>query len=129
MNGEAFVHLEIDPATAALQLRLWNVNQVDRSMNRDIGGGFRVVAGVEFDPRGRRVAYHVRENPDAPFATNYGTIRVPAEDVLHVFEPLFPGQARGLSWLAPSLTRIAEIDKGEDANLARFNAAGCLPDF
>lgn len=129
VNGEAFVHLEVDPDTGALQLRLWNVNQVDRSMNRDIGGGFRVVAGVESDPRGRRVAYHVRENPDAPFATNYGTIRVPAEDVLHVFEPLFPGQARGLSWLAPSLTRIAEIDKSEDANLARLNASAMFAGF
>ena len=129
VNGEAFVHLESDPAAAALQLRLWNVNQVDRSMNRDIGGGFRIVAGIEFDPRGRRLAYHVRENPDAPFATNYGTVRVPAEDVLHVFEPLFPGQVRGLSWLAPSLTRIAEIDKGEDANLARLNASALFAGF
>jgi lambda family phage portal protein len=129
VNGEAFAHLEVDPAAAALQLRLWNVNQVDRSMNRDIGGGFRIVAGIEFDPRGRRLAYHVRENPDAPFATNCGTIRVPAEDVLHVFEPLFPGQTRGLSWLAPSLTRIAEIDKGEDANLARLNASALFAGF
>lgn len=129
VNGEAFVHLESDPAAAALQLRLWNVNQVDRSMNRDLGVGFRVVAGIEFDPRGRRLAYHVRENPDAPFATTYGTIRVPAEDVLHIFEPLFPGQVRGLSWLAPALTRIAEIDKAEDANLARLNAASLFAGF
>lgn len=121
--GEAFVHMSADPNTAALRLRLWSPEQIDPAMTREIGDGRRIIAGIEFDAAGRRVAYHVRENPDVPLAVSYTTRRVPAEDVLHVFEPLFPGQVRGISRLAPVAARLAEVDKLEDALLAKANTA------
>lgn len=121
--GEAFVHLSVDPRTGALRLRLLSPDQIDASLNRDLGNGYRIIAGIEIDPNGWRVAYHVRENPDVPFATPYGTRRVPAEDILHVFDPIFPGQMRGLSRLAPVATRLSEVDKLEDALLAKTNTA------
>lgn len=126
VTGEAFVHLIVDRDTGGLQLRLWASSQVDRTMNRDLGNGARIVAGVEFSRDGKRDAYHVRENPDLPFATNWSTKRVPAEDVLHLFKVLFPGQVRGISWLTPSLTRDAEITKLEDALLAKFNVSALV---
>jgi len=121
--GEAFVHLLADPDTGALRLRLWSPEQVDPSLTRDLGNGAKIVAGIEIDAAGRRTAYHVRENADVPFATPYGTRRIPAEDVIHLFEPLFPGQMRGISRLAPVATRLSEVDKLEDALLAKANTA------
>ncbi|WP_414833600.1 phage portal protein [Afifella sp. YEN Y35] len=121
--GEAFVHLLADPETGALRLRLWSPEQIDPHLTRDLGNGVKIVAGIEIDAFGRRVAYHVRENADMPFATPYGTKRIPAEDVLHIFEPNFPGQMRGISRLAPVATRITEVDKLEDALVAKANTA------
>ena len=37
--------------------------------------------------------------------------RVPAEDILHVFEPLVPGQVRGISRFAPVLLRLRDLDE------------------
>lgn len=121
--GEAFVHMSPDMETGALRLRLWSPEQVDPSLTRDIGNGARIVAGIEFAASGKRVAYHVRENADVPFAMSYGTERIPAEDVLHIFEPTFPGQVRGISRLTPVATRLSEVDKLEDALLAKANTA------
>lgn len=121
--GEAFIHMIADPETGALLLRRWSPDQVDRSLNRDLGEGARIVAGIEFNRAGRRVAYHVLENADTPFVPAYAPRRVSAEDVIHLFELLFPGQVRGISWLTASATRLAEIDKLEDALLAKFNTA------
>jgi len=121
--GEAFVHMIADRDSGSLRLRIWGVDQVDRSLTRALANGGRIVAGIEFDASGRRVAYHVTENADTHLVPAYAPRRVAAEDVVHLFEPIFPGQARGISWLAPSATRLTEIDKLEDALLAKFNTS------
>lgn len=121
--GEVLVHMVADRETGSLKLRLWGADQVDRSLNRDLSAGARIVAGIEFDAGGRRVAYHVVENADTPFVPSYTPRRIPAEDVVHLFETIFPGQVRGISWLSPSATRLVEIDKLDDAMLAKFNTA------
>ena len=121
--GEAFVHMSVDREDRGLRLRLWSPDQVDPSLTRDIGGGRRIVAGIEIGIDGQRLAYHVRENADIPFATPYGTRRIPADDVIHIYEPIFPGQMRGLSRLASVANRLSEVDKLEDALLAKANTA------
>ncbi len=42
-------------------------------------------------------------------------MRIDAADVLHVMLPLAPGQARGLSWLAPIVVAHSEFDQLTDA--------------
>ena len=102
ISGEAFVLMSIEPGTLALSLRLLSPEQIQTGLNYELPSGNRVVAGIELDPAGRRVAYHVLRNaPDGLFPVPLETIRVPAEDMCHVFEPHFPGQVRGLSLLAP----------------------------
>ena len=64
-----------------------------------------------------------RNAPDSAFPIPWDIVRVPAEDVCHVYEPHFPGQVRGLSLFGPLGTRLVETDKLEDALLARFNTA------
>ena len=44
-------------------------------------------------------------------------VRVLAREVLHVFDQLFPGQVRGISWLAPVLLKLADFDAASDAML------------
>lgn len=114
IDGESFIHMET--RAEGLRLRLLPPELLDEADTRDLGNGGYVVAGVEFDVSGRRVAYHVlTARPTDVFAHASGSIRVPAEDMIHLCAPLGAGQVRGVSWLAPVLLRLAELDATEDA--------------
>lgn len=128
-DGEAFARLEADEGDA-LRVRLIPPEQVDRSLHRELGDGARIVAGVEFDARGRRVAYHVfPDSPDLPFATAIMPLRVDAADMIHVFRPTYAGQVRGVSALAPVLTMLSELDKTMDAQVVRQQLGAALAGF
>lgn len=90
--------------------------QLDMSMTRDLSGGRLIANGVELDGDGRRVAYYIHPaKPSDQFPTYAPPVRVPAEDVLHVYRPSGPGAVRGVSALAPVMLRLAELDATEDA--------------
>jgi len=127
--GECFALLITTPA--GLRIRLIDPDLVDVSDTRELGGGRRIVAGIEFDADGTRVAYHVlRRRPTDRFASSYGEReRIPAADVIHLFNPIAPGQVRGLTWLASILLRLSELDKLEDAQLLRQQIAAMFAVF
>lgn len=58
-----------------------------------------VIQGIEFNPGGQIVAYHLYE--ETPELKLYGqtvnTTRVPQDKILHIFKPHRPGAVRGLS--------------------------------
>lgn len=128
-DGEAFVQIRIDP-DGAVRLKLIPTDQVDPSLSRELSDGGRIIAGIEFDASERVVAYHVLpEAPGAPF-TAYGTaIRIPASDMIHVFDMLFPGQVRGLSWLSPVLLKLRDRDEASDALLMQLKVASLMTGF
>lgn len=128
-DGEAFVHLRLD-TEGDLRPKLIPTDQVDASLIRDLGNGARIVAGIEFDATDQVAAYHVlKESPGSPFAFYGEAVRVPAVDMLHVFDPLFPGQVRGLSWLAPVLLKMRDRDEASDALLMQLKTASLLTGF
>lgn len=88
--------------------------------------------GIERNKYGRRVAYWLyREHPgDKPMrpSTN-DLVRVLASDIRHIFEPLRPGQLRGVSQLAPILVRLRSSMDFEDAVLDRQKLANLFVAF
>ena len=56
-------------------------------------------------------------------------LRVPAADCLHLFKPLAAGQLRGITWLAPVLLRLHELDQFEDAALVKAKVAALFTGF
>lgn len=130
VQGEAFILLRVDPDTGALSPELLDPVQVDRMLDRENPDGSRITGGVEFDAFGRRVAYWVRPDPPGvALARMRDPVRVHAADLLHLFDAHWPGQVRGLSWLAPVLTRLVEIDALEDAVLARAKTSALFAGF
>ncbi len=114
IDGEAFLHLTTGPD--GLRLRQLAPEMVDESDTRELADGGHVVAGVEFNAAGERIAYHLfRDRPTDVFATSSRKLRVPASDIIHLMLPQGPGQVRGVSWLAPVLLRLRELDALEDA--------------
>lgn len=128
VKGESFVQL-VQTGTD-LKLKLIPADMVDATLFREQEGKGHIFAGVEFDANGRRIAYHVLpRRRGTALLQNLGHIRVPAEDMLHVFVPLEPGQVRGLSWLSPVLLRAQSLDSYEDAQLERQRVAALFAGF
>jgi lambda family phage portal protein len=96
---------------------------------RELADGRRIVQAVEFDADGSRAAVWIhRTRPEVPsFSTDL--IRIAADRMAHLFAPLAPGQVRGISWLAPVLLRLHELDLYEDAQLVRQKVAALFAGF
>ena len=57
------------------------------------------------------------------------TVRVPAEDVLHIYRPIDAGQIRGLPHVAPAMVRLFLLDQYDDAELDRKKTAAMFAGF
>jgi lambda family phage portal protein len=126
--GEGLMHLVASPR-GELRLRLLSPEQLDPAMTREVADMAHIIAGVEFSADGRRLAYHVYPTQPDLVAALATPVRVPAEDIVHAFDQKTPGQVRGISWLAPVLTRLQQLDRLEDALLARANTAALFGAF
>jgi lambda family phage portal protein len=132
-SGESFAHLRVNNTNVGfpLQIELLDREQIPMDLHRDIGGGARIRAGIEFDSAGRRIAYRVSTaRPGDPLGSlRMDPIRVPAADCIHLFKPLAAGQLRGITWLAPVLLRLHELDQFEDATLVKAKVAALFTGF
>lgn len=115
-----------------LQVQLFEADHLPANLNQMLPNGGEIVSGVEFDRDGDRVAYHLhRRHPgEAGRATTQaGTVRVPAAEIQHVFEPVRPGAVRGCSSLATVLLRLHTLDSFDDAVLVRQEVANLFAGF
>jgi lambda family phage portal protein len=90
----------------------------------------RIRAGIEFSAIGKRVAYWF--HPSRPELDDYDASqlrRVPVDSVCHVYDPLRPGQLRGLPHLTQALISLYELDKYDDATLLRQQLANLFVAF
>lgn len=90
-------------------------------------------SGIEFDKNGQRVAYWMyKVHPGDKQISVIGAdqlIRVPAEEIRHMFCPLRPGQLRGVPVLAPVLARLRNVNDFDDAVLERQKLANLFVAF
>lgn len=114
VDGEAF--LQIIDGEDGPRLRLIPPELVDEGMTCDLGEGRFIVSGVEFAADGTRTAYFLLPaRPTDIFATTGTPVRIPSDEILHVFKPLGAGQVRGVSWLAPVILCASDLDQLQDA--------------
>jgi capsid protein len=102
------------------------------SMGRALPRGNYIQMGVEFNAEGERVAYHfLNHNPGDTTKLNplWGTTRIPAEQVYHVFRPLQAGQVRGIPHTLAGMLDLAKIDLYDDAEIERKRVAALFAAF
>ena len=130
IDGESFLILTSDQDTGALRCQLLSADQIDRSLTRDLGNGLRIISGVEINAAGKPLAYHVLpDDMSLPFVGNLAPVRIEAEHIIHLFRRDFPGQVRGVSWLASILLTASDLDKTADANQMRLKVAALFAGF
>ena len=93
--------------------------------------GSRIRAGIEFNAIGRRVAYwfHPSRPGDSEDYDPSQLRRIPAEAVVHLYDPLRAGQLRGIPHLTQALVTLHELDKFDDATLLRQQLANLFVAF
>lgn len=136
-SGEVLVRRRIrrstDGLTVPLQLQILEPDHLPNDMNQQAATGNEIQMGIEFDWLGRRAAYHMyRRHPGDQFFSGMDsglTSRVLAEDVIHSFRVLRPGQIRGIPWLSNILVSLYELDQYTDAERVRKKTASLFAAF
>lgn len=140
-DGEALARLIRPSAQEMRQLKLpvplqvealeadWIDDDKDSGFSPASGEGL-IIRGIELDRRGRRRAVWLRRaHPGEHVVAARESQRVPAEDVLHLYRVLRPGQQRGISDFAPILKRLYRLDQYEEAALEKARIEACLTAF
>lgn len=139
LSGEALVRrrkrFPEDGFTVPLQLQVLEGDYLDHEKTTSLPNGGVIIHGVEFDPIGRRVAYwlfdqHPGEVSGKTFLRGgFQSKRVPATEILHIYEKQRPGQVRGVSAFAPVLMQMRDLDEFEEAQLVAKKIAACFAVF
>ncbi len=132
-DGEALVRIIRGKSAGkhAIALQHLDPELLDVFYSNTLPNGNWIAQGVEFNPFGRPVAYHLmqpmRPSSEQYVYSYYGKhyIRVPATDIIHEYLPERVDQKRGLPWLATALMRMKMLDGYEEAAVvaARVGAA------
>ena len=139
-DGEVFMRLRVrrleDELPVPLQVQLLESDMVpmlDADTWPGMPEGNTIRSGIERNRIGQRVAYWCYRNHPGDGATHAvssaGLVRVPAEQMRHIFEPTRPGQLRGVSDLAPVLTKLRGVMDFDDAVLERQRLANLFALF
>lgn len=131
-GGEMFLRLRPrlpqDGLTVPLQIQLLEPELVPHDYTTVAPGGNPIRAGIEFDAIGRRAGYWCwKARPEQLDPVLPGAmVRVPADQMVHLFEPLRAGQIRGLPQLTQSLVELFDINGFKDATLLRQKLSNML---
>ena len=137
ITGEVFIRFRprrpVDRLSVPLQLQMLPSEQLPMTLNQPAGNGNIIRQGVEFNIIGDRVAYWFWRTHPADTTDRWRgggvPVRVPASEVLHLFDPVEGGQVRGLSKLAPAMVKLWLLDLYDDAELDRKKVAALFAGF
>ncbi len=124
VDGEILVKLTVDAgADFPLKLQLIRPDLLDDGLLTAPKTGRVVRGGIELDDRLRPAAYWIKRKSADGWETA-GSERIPAGDILHLWQKKYPDQIRGISDLAAVAKRIKDLDEYLTAeNMAAFMAA------
>jgi lambda family phage portal protein len=137
-SGEVFIRMvrqAMGGGRVPLSLEVIEADRLDVDLNevaRNTGNDIRM--GIERDQWGRPVAYHFRvQHPgDYPLATgttDSRTVRVSADEVLHLYRVERPGQTRGFPWIASAIMRMHHLNGYTEAEVIAARAEACRMGF
>lgn len=116
-----------------IQCQVLEGEYLDGQKTEPLSDGGAIIQGVQYDATGFRTGYWMfNEHPGdrgiftrAPLKSQF----VPASEVDHIFDPLRPGQARGVSMFAPVALLLRDVGDWKDAELMRKKIASCFVGF
>ena len=114
-DGEAFIRIHRNRTFQdSISLEIIEPDRVDEELSKRIPNGNEIRMGVELNQYKRPVAYHLLSyHPgDYDFTSMSKSpkhIRVPADQIIHVYTHLRAGQTRGETWFAPAMATMKQL--------------------
>jgi lambda family phage portal protein len=136
-DGEALIRLHKGGNPFGFQIEMLDPSQLETDVNgrpEGTASGNVVRAGVELTPFNRPAAYWMRAHVpnDDPAALNVPLrqrVRIPAEEMLHLFLPEWPQQIRGVPWISNGIRALAMLDGYGEAELTAARVAAAKMGF
>lgn len=134
-SGECFIRrwIEMRAGRAVLQLQVLESDFLDTSRSSNIGatGENYVHNGIEYDKKGRKIAYYLwRQHPGENIRyQDITSVRIPADEIIHLYMEDRPGQSRGVPKGTASMNRFKDFDEYEHSKLIREKVAACFAVF
>ena len=118
---------------APLKLQVLEPDFIDPLKDGTVAGGGFIDRGIEYDAEGRKVAYWLLPAHPGDVASwrtkTMVSERVPANEVVYLFNKLRPGQDRGMPILAPAIMTLQDLRSYFSAELVRKRTAACMVGF
>ena len=136
-SGEVFIRMVKAPfgtSRVPLALEIIESDQCPEDYTRNDNPGTQTVMGIERDAWKRPVRYYFRtRHPGDQFAGyEVGRERiysVPADEIIHLYRPLRPGQTRGVTMFASAIERLHHLYGYEQAEVVAARASSSLMGF
>ena len=107
-------------------IQLFDADQLDHLFSRfPSKGSNEIRMGVEVDQWGKPVAYHVNLQHPSDLGGSLVRERIPADQMLHLYDPERVNQTRGITWYHPCMVELRMLGGYVEAELvaARIGAA------
>ena len=136
-SGEIFVRKirrSMGKSPVPLALEIIEADLLDENYNGEYEGR-QVRMGVEVNEWFRPVAYwFFTQHPgDIQFGSVGNVaqrrVRIPADEIIHLFLSDRPGQTRGIPWFASAMTRLRHMSGYEEATVIAARAQACQMGF
>lgn len=95
------------------------LDQLDSNYDSDNGSGIRIVDGIELDEYNEPVAYYIKRR--FPTEISSDTVRIPAKDIIHLYDRERASNVSGISRLASAALNLKNINsyRADTMTLAR----------
>lgn len=126
-DGEVLVKPVSDPGSRwGIRFQLLEADWLDEKLNEDLPNGNRIVMGVELDPAGKPVAYHLHTRHPGDVNRRIGSerVRYTADQIRHYFIAERPEQVRGTPWMHAAMSKLYQLGEFDEAAIlaARLGA-------
>lgn len=128
-----FVYKRFGKSKIPFSIQIIESDHLDENFNGQHNGN-DVRMGVEFSSYGRAVAYHLFDHHPGDAGLNVKStekkrIRVPAEEILHLFISERPGQSRGFTWLVSTVSTLRQLNGYIEAAIVKKRAQASVMGF
>lgn len=133
-DGEAFFQIIRNPAFKhGIAIQPVEADLIDEDKNERLKNGNEIRMGIELNEFKRPVAYWVRRRHPGDYDFNTlgltNSVRVPAERMIHVFNPTRAGQTRGEPAMVTAMSQIKMLNAHREAELVASRMAASKMGF
>lgn len=133
-DGEAFLQIVRNNRFAhGIAFHPIEADRIDEQKSVRLKNGNQVRMGIEIDEYHRPVAYYVKQTHpgdyDVASIRRTENVRIPADNMIHVYDPIRAGQTRGEPWMAPAISPLKMLHAHREAELVASRMAASKMGF